>query len=233
MPTLPPARRLLVFAASLGLVACLGLVAATTQVAVADHTPPPSVVTLAGSLQSELGCAADWDPACAATELTLTDAGSYARAVELPAGSYEFKVALNGGWDENYGAGGVANGPDLPLVLEADAEVTFSYDHTSHRIAVAPTHPQPGLTDADRELAGDSLRAALTDERFYFVMADRFDNGDPSNDTGGHDAAGDRRAAVGARLRPRGQGLLPRRRHRRDPRRSSTTSRTSAPPRSG
>lgn len=187
MPTLPPARRLLVFAASLGLVVPLGLVAATTQVAVADHTPPPSVVTLAGSLQSELGCAADWDPACAATELTLTDAGSYARAVELPAGSYEFKVALNGGWDENYGAGGVANGPNLPLVLEADAEVTFSYDHTSHRIAVAPTHPQPGLTDEDRELAGDSLRAGLTDERFYFVMADRFDNGDPSNDTGGHE----------------------------------------------
>ncbi|RIQ13305.1 pullulanase-type alpha-1,6-glucosidase [Jiangella rhizosphaerae] len=186
MPNLPAARRLLVLTASLGLVAAA---AAAAPPAVADHTQPPSVVTLAGSLQSELGCAGDWDPACAASELTPTASGvtTYARAVELPAGSYEFKVALNGGWDENYGAGGVANGPNIPLVLEAAAEVTFSYDHASHRIAVAPTHPQPGLTDADRELAGDSLRAGLTDERFYFVMADRFDNGDASNDTGGHD----------------------------------------------
>ncbi|TDD71963.1 pullulanase-type alpha-1,6-glucosidase [Jiangella aurantiaca] len=184
MPTLPTARRLLVLTASLGLVAATAATAATP--AVADHTPQPDTVTLVGSLQSELGCAGDWDPACDATELTRTSTGTYESAVTLEPGSYEFKVALNGGWDENYGAGGVANGPNLPLVLEADAEVTFSYDHASHRIAVAPTHPQPGLTEEDEQLAGDSLRAGLTDERFYFVMADRFDNGDPANDTGGH-----------------------------------------------
>ncbi|HEX2129940.1 MAG TPA: alpha-1 6-glucosidase, partial [Actinophytocola sp.] len=30
-----------------------------------------------------------------------------------------------------------------------------------------------------------SLRGPVTDENFYFVMADRFDNGDPGNDRGG------------------------------------------------
>ena len=30
-----------------------------------------------------------------------------------------------------------------------------------------------------------SLRAPVTDETFYFVMADRFENGDTDNDTGG------------------------------------------------
>ena len=30
-----------------------------------------------------------------------------------------------------------------------------------------------------------SLRAPVTDENFYFVMADRFENGDTANDTGG------------------------------------------------
>src|SRR4030095_7802112 len=35
-----------------------------------DPPPPPATtVTLAGSLQSELGCGADWDPACPATHL--------------------------------------------------------------------------------------------------------------------------------------------------------------------
>jgi glycosidase len=34
-------------------------------------------------------------------------------------------------------------------------------------------------------IAQHSLRAGVTDEDFYFVMGDRFENGDPSNDTGG------------------------------------------------
>ena len=36
----------------------------------ADHAAPPETVTLVGSLQSELGCEADWAPGCAATGLT-------------------------------------------------------------------------------------------------------------------------------------------------------------------
>ena len=49
---------------------------------------------------------------------------------------------------------------------------------------------QPPASDADRDLAATSLREDLTRERFYFVMADRFANGDPSNDRAG--IAGDR-----------------------------------------
>ena len=33
--------------------------------------------------------------------------------------------------------------------------------------------------------AGHSLRGPVTDENFYFVMADRFRNGDTANDKGG------------------------------------------------
>ena len=108
----------------------------------------------------------------------------------VPAGSYEFKVRLNGSWDENYGAGGVAGGPNVPLALENAAQLTFSYDHTSHRVGVAPSVEQPGLTRADRRLARTSLRKDLTREQFYFVMADRFANGNAANDDGGY--GGDR-----------------------------------------
>ncbi|MRS04619.1 hypothetical protein EG832_15595, partial [bacterium] len=37
--------------------------------AVEAATPNPTSVTIAGSLQSELGCAGDWDPACSQTHL--------------------------------------------------------------------------------------------------------------------------------------------------------------------
>src|SRR5918993_2613134 len=44
-------------------------------------------------------------------------------------------------------------------------------------------HPNAKATG---KLAGKhSLRAPVTDENFYFVMADRFENGTADNDTGG------------------------------------------------
>lgn len=47
-----------------------------------------------------------------------------------------------------------------------------------------PDHP-PGEEPGDEELVRSSLRDDLTDEVFYFVLPDRFANGDESNDTGG------------------------------------------------
>ena len=73
-------------------------------VAQAAGTPAPTSVTIAGSLQSELGCPGDWQPDCATTHLTAdaTDdvwQGTFA----VPAGAWEYKAALNDGWSESYG----------------------------------------------------------------------------------------------------------------------------------
>jgi pullulanase-type alpha-1,6-glucosidase len=163
-------------------------IAVAATPASADHTETPAQVTLVGSLQEELGCPQDWDPGCAETTLEPTDeAGIFTAQFSVPAGSYAYKIAIGGGWDENYGAGGEPGGADMPLVLLHDAELTVSYNHATHRVAVAPADPQPGLTDGDRELASVSLRDDLTRERFYFVMTDRFENGDHTNDTGGYE----------------------------------------------
>ncbi|GAB3414510.1 pullulanase-type alpha-1,6-glucosidase [Flindersiella endophytica] len=61
--------------------------------------------------------------------------------------------------------------------------------------AVSAREPAPPVVSTtaeagDAELAQDSLRVDLTKERFYFVMADRFANGDSANDRGG--LSGDR-----------------------------------------
>ena len=78
-------------------------------------------------------------------------------------------------------------------MLEHPARLRFSYDDASHRVAVEPAErPSAAPTKADRDLAGTSLRGPLTRENFYFVMADRFANGDPTNDAGG--LSGDRMA---------------------------------------
>jgi Alpha amylase, catalytic domain len=49
--------------------------------------------------------------------------------------------------------------------------------------APAPAQAPDGRAAAG--LARESLRAPLTRERFYFVMPDRFENGDAANDQGG------------------------------------------------
>ncbi|MBB5957728.1 glycosidase [Saccharothrix tamanrassetensis] len=54
------------------------------------------------------------------------------------------------------------------------------------RLAVgAVTDIAPGVRSGDRALAKDALRNDLAGERFYFVLPDRFANGDTRNDRGG------------------------------------------------
>ena len=101
----------------------------------ADHTPDPTIVTIAGSLQSELGCPGDWQPDCAITNLTNdVDDDVWQGVFNLPAGEWEYKAALNGSWDENYGANAVMNGANITMTLGAPTDVKFFYDHDLHWI---------------------------------------------------------------------------------------------------
>ena len=103
---------------------------------VTRSAPKPLVqsVTLAGSLQDELGCPADWDPACAASHLTFEPAeptGVWRRTFRLPAGTYEYKVAIDDAWTVSYGANG--GGDNVTLTVPAGgADVTFTWDQVSH-----------------------------------------------------------------------------------------------------
>ncbi|MFK0228801.1 pullulanase-type alpha-1,6-glucosidase [Streptomyces sp. NPDC090303] len=49
----------------------------------------------------------------------------------------------------------------------------------------ATAAPRPPAPPSDRTLAAQPARQDLTREQFYFVLPDRFANGDPSNDRGG------------------------------------------------
>ena len=92
----------------------------------AAPAPQPDSVTIAGSLQQALGCSENWSPACTASRLTYSATGDVWRGeFLLPAGSYEYKAALNGSWDENYGAGAAAGGANI--ALSADGQPVRFY----------------------------------------------------------------------------------------------------------
>ncbi|GAA1779290.1 hypothetical protein GCM10009811_00880 [Nostocoides veronense] len=160
----------------------------TAGIAMNPAAAATRTATLVGNLQSELSACNDWTPDCPATDLTpVAGTTTYERVFEVPAGSYEWKVAIDHSWDESYGPAG---GGNFALTLQGPASVKFSYDDATHKIALKPMTLAGGVTAADKAIAGDSLRDGPTRERFYFVMADRFANGSTANDRGG--LSGDR-----------------------------------------
>ena len=101
----------------------------------ASSTAQGPVITAPGSFQSEMGCAADFDPACMRSWLQDPDGdGVYSLATtQIPAGSYEVKAAHGLSWDENYGTDadgdgrGDAGGGNYAFEVAAGQVVELSY----------------------------------------------------------------------------------------------------------
>jgi glycosidase len=147
--SLRPVPRGLLALATLGLLlaSLLPIAQATAPTALGSHTPDPTSVTIAGDLDSEIGCGSDWDPGCAAAHLSYdADDDAWQGSWTLPAGSFQYKAALNNSWDENYGNHAVAGGDNIGFDLGAGKAVKFYYSHETHWvtdnvgsvIAVAP-----------------------------------------------------------------------------------------------
>ncbi|MCA1621634.1 MAG: hypothetical protein LC795_20655 [Acidobacteria bacterium] len=129
----PKPIRLAACAAALGLAAAALLFRYDLPTALASHTPDPTSVTIAGSLQSELGCTGDWQPECSSTHLGYNaNDGVWQGTFAVPAGAWEYKAPVNDNWGENYGRYAQQNGPNIPLSLGAAAGVKFYYDHKTH-----------------------------------------------------------------------------------------------------
>jgi pullulanase-type alpha-1,6-glucosidase len=176
--------------------AAAALIVTGGAVAIAPAAAAERTFTLVGSLQSELGCTdlgagagGDWEPACAATELAATGtAGVYAAEFEVPAGSYQYKVAVNDGWAESYGLNG--GGDNIPLTIAGPSTLRFVFDDNTKRVGVEAKNLRAGYTADDDALVAPPVREPGGQEQFYFVMTDRFADGDASNNQGG--LAGDR-----------------------------------------
>ncbi len=98
--------------------------------------PPPESVTIAGTIQPEIGCSGQWNTSCAESMLTYSPENDlWLATFEVPAGTYEYKAALNGSWDDNYGLNAEYYGPNIPLVVAEDGPVTFWYDHKTRWVS--------------------------------------------------------------------------------------------------
>jgi glycosidase len=98
-------------------------------------------VIFPGSIQAPLGGSA-WNPNGAETRAVETSSGVFELVVRLPAGHYEYKVALNGSWAENYGRGGARDGQNIALVVPSEQIVRFRFDSSTKAITDSVNDPQ-------------------------------------------------------------------------------------------
>lgn len=134
------------------------------------------IVVVVGEVQSALGCSGNWQPECVNTLMTDPDGdGVYQFGTTgIPAGSYLYKYAFDEGWTDP-----IPPGADN-LTLELDEEqvnVLFAWDSATDNVTTTLQ------TAAD--LAQPAPQDPNQDEVFYFVMPDRFNDGDRDNNEGG------------------------------------------------
>jgi pullulanase-type alpha-1,6-glucosidase len=142
-----------------------------------QNTAQGPVVTLPGSYQAAVGCAGDWAPDCLATWAKDPDGdGVYEwSTTQIPAGSYQVKVAHGMSWDVNYGQGGAAGGANDTFSTSDGEQVSFAYDIATHLMEITVADPplagvgqqrahwvRTGLLAWPRDLLGGADPADLT-----------------------------------------------------------------------
>ena len=99
---------------------------------VVGEVQQPDAVSVPGTHNTEMGCDADWAPACEQAQLRLDPQdGIWKGTFDLPAGGHSYKVAVDRAWDENYGAGGALAGANIGYDAPG-GPVTFYYDPATH-----------------------------------------------------------------------------------------------------
>ncbi len=95
-------------------------------------------------------------------EMTYSEElGCYTYTFEkVPAANYEFKIAVNGTWDENYGVGGEAGGSNYSVSVPETMDVTIYYSDETH---LAVTSLNYEFLDVDLTGTGIPEGTKLTD----------------------------------------------------------------------
>lgn len=145
---------------------------------------PPTTIVLPGNFQNEINTSCgDWNPGCDYTRLTYNESsGLWEGTFDIPAGYWEYKIAYNNSWAENYGLNGVQNGPNIPLDLCVPTRITFKYNHTTHLIQLVTEssticinkfydanvngiqdYNEPPLQGVTFTLGGDATKTGTTD----------------------------------------------------------------------
>ncbi len=124
------------------------------------------LVTLPGSIQKALG-GKEWTPSDEITRMTEVSVDLYEFVAAFPKGKYEYKVAIGGTWDENYGKDGEKGGANLTLDVPTDKQIVkFVFNYATKKIMDSLNHPTeviaPSTVPARATAASAPIAAGTT-----------------------------------------------------------------------
>lgn len=109
-----------------------------------------SIWTVAGSFAG-YDSNADWSVTYPKFNMSYIGDDKYMLTLsDVPAGSYEFKIAKNNSWAVSYGLGGTLDGANMSFTLGRASDVTFVFDEITHMTEVSAT-VQGALTEVNVE----------------------------------------------------------------------------------
>ena len=87
---------------------------------------------------------------------------------DVPSATYEYKIAINKGWGENYGADGNKDGANIPVMVPSTQDVTIWYNDFSNRTVCSVNY-----IFADITLEGSNVAAGtkLTDDKLTGIYS--------------------------------------------------------------
>jgi pullulanase-type alpha-1,6-glucosidase len=155
-----------------------GLPLRPTQNVVNAWDDMPASFTVVGPWQN-------WANDAVTTTMSALGANTHVLTYTFNAGNYEAKISQTGNWDNQIGNDGRnKSAPTIPFTVEADGDVvTFWLDGRNGRSAIIT--PAPLLPPIDLNLVKPAVQHPVQDEVFYFALTDRYQDGDPTNNTGG------------------------------------------------
>ena len=120
-------------------------------------------ITLPGTLS--LGTSAGtgvWNAGDKGLQLDYVGNGTYKKTFTgFKTGRYEYKVACDYAWTENYGTKGALGGSNIPLIVPEDQDITFTYNDDSHKIVTSLSYTALDVTLN----AGSGKTTTLTDNK--------------------------------------------------------------------
>ena len=124
-------------------------------------------------------CGEEWNPAYAANDMVYNKTtGLYEKTFTgIAAGTYEFKVAADHGWDRSWGdpVNGVGQyGTDFQIILEAEQNVTVTFNPITGQVGCllsASTGADPSLSDSTEDRTVVLKNSAGWDEVYIYFWS--------------------------------------------------------------
>lgn len=102
----------------------------------AEAVDQPDAVAVVGDFNTLLGAPENWSPEFDEVQMKLDSADQlWKLEADIPAGFYNFKIALNRSWAENFGAYGLFDGPNHELHHEG-GRLVIHYNHRTRDIVL-------------------------------------------------------------------------------------------------